>query len=377
MTETMRDVDDLDEYQRMLAATAADLIQRDMTAADLIRGNADTKCVAELVLLRTQFLTTEDRRRVAGFLATGGFAEMNGDERVAAFVVCFELDDEINQTGISRRFQRYEREQPLFAQCPELWCDVRKNELVGITNVRPLGRSGLVQLPNSWGRLDPLLPPELLRWVTTEFRDVNTFVRLDPWFSSATKPPEPLLEAAVRPARPGWWSTLALRNREHDGGHYVLQDVEPSAETATPFYEYAVRGVRSLEIHAERDKSGLLSMMLEELTSGRSPPGSMLGRCIHLDTNASPGTDAHDAPLKHLDLAINMYFGETADRRSGMRLCDGKTEPASVRTHLLRVEGVPFSAIAELARGFFRSTVLQAEWWEDQFDGAPRPYDEP
>jgi len=60
-----------------------------------------------------------------------------------------------------------------------------------------------------------------------------------------------------------------------------------------------------------------------------------------------------------------------------MRLCDGKTEKASVRTHLLRVEGVPFSAIAEFARQFFHSTVLQAEWWQNQFGGAPRPYDEP
>src|SRR5690606_28604974 len=146
-------------------------------------------------------------------------------------------------------------------------------------------RSGLVEVPGGWARLDPFLPPELLRWAESSFPDVPMFVRLDPWFVEAEQPAEPLREAAVRPARPGWWSTLALRNRERDGAHYVLQGgAEPSSETIDEFWEYHVRGVRSLEVHAKRGTSGNLSMMIEELTDDRRPDGRLIGRCIHLDT---------------------------------------------------------------------------------------------
>ena len=364
-------MDPIDEYLIKLSDTARRFVERNATAMDIMRRDAKTTAVPELVDLRVLFLAPQDRARVEGLLATGCFGEMLGDERVAAFVVCFELDDEINKLDVRRRFQRYDIEQPLFKQCPNLWPDVRDDELVSMRNVRHLGRSGLVELPGGWGRLDAFLTPELLRWVQAEFLNVPTYVRLDPWFAEREQPPEPLREAAVRPARAGWWATLALRNREGDGGHYVLQDsVQPSPSTRDEYWEYHVRGVRSLEVHARRDSSGNLSMMLEEVAADRSSSGALIGRCVHLDTDARPGTEQHAAPLNHLDLAINVYFDDAAIRRTRTRLSDGRVEDASVRTHLLRVEGVPFAAIAEFARQFFSSSVLLREWMQDQFGSA-------
>ena len=364
-------MDPIAEYLIELADTAQRFVERGATATGIMRRDAKTTAVPELVNLRVQFLTPQDRARAAGFLATGCFSEMAGDERIAAFVVCFELDDEISKLDVRRRFQRYDIDQPLFKQCPKLWSDIRDDELVSIRNVHHLGRSGLVELPGGWGRLDAFLTPELLRWAQAEFPDVSTYVRLDPWFAEPEQPPEPLREAAVRPARPGWWTTLALRNREGDGGHYVLQDsVQPSPATRDEYWEYHVRGVRSFEVHAKRDSSGNLSMMLEEVAEARTSNGTLIGRCVHLDTDALPGTDQHAAPLNHLDLAINVYFDDATTRRKETRLCDGRVEDASVRTHLLRVEGVPFAAIAEFARQFFHSSVLLQEWMRDQFSSA-------
>jgi hypothetical protein len=368
-----REVDSIDEYLTRLAETALRLIEHGVTAMDIMSRDAETSAVPDLVRLRVQFLTPQDHDRAGGLLATGCFSAMPDDERLAAFVVCLELDDEINKLDAYRRFRRYEVEQPLFRQSPKLWSDVRDTELVATTNAHHLRRSGLVKVPGGWGRLDPLLPPELLRWVQSAFPDAPTFIRLDPWFAETEQPPEPLREAAVRPARPGWWRSLALRNREGDGGHYILQPVKPSPETQDEFWEYQVRGVRSLEIVAKRSTSGNLSMMIEEMTDDRRPNGTLIGRCIHLDTDAGAGTDQHAASLNHLDLAINMYFGEAASRRKAMRLCDGRVEDASVRTHLLRVEGVPFAATVEFARQFFHSSVLMAEWVRDQFNGFVEP----
>jgi hypothetical protein len=109
--------------------------------------------------------------------------------------------------------------------------------------------------------------------------------------------------------------------------------------------------------------------MLEEVATDRISNGNLIGRCVHLDTYERPGTDQHAAPLKHLDLAINVYIDDAAARRKDTRLCDGRVEDASVRTHLLRVEGVPFAAIAEFARQFFHSSVLLQQWMRDQFGG--------
>jgi len=48
-------------------------------------------------------------------------------------------------------------------------------------------------------------------------------------------------------------------------------------------------------------------MMIEELPCDDDPNGLMVGRSIHLDTNATFGTAMAEARLKHLDLAISVY----------------------------------------------------------------------
>ncbi|MFO0680521.1 MAG: hypothetical protein U0234_00655 [Sandaracinus sp.] len=360
-------MDEADQYFERLGALADTLVGEGRTGSDLAQRNMDRFEDVKLVALRRALLSSQDRAHVSGYLATGLFSAMEQEDRLAAFTVVIELDEEVTRRDLTRRFKRYEDTQPLFQLSPALWESARKTELIPATMFRHLRRSGLVEVHGGgWARLDPLLPPELLVWTQATFPAASLFVRLDPYFFSSSMPAEPLKEAAVRPSRPDWWKDLSLRAREKDGGHYELQPpVELTGATLDQYWEYNVRCVRSLEVYAERDKTENLSMMIEELSQERRA-ARMMGRCIHLDTDAEPGSPASTATLNHLDLAINVYLDEAAARRKPMRLSDGKVEDASTRTHLLRIESVPFAATAEFVRQFFQSTVLFDEWARDQ-----------
>lgn len=359
--------DAIGRYHELLLAIAAEYAADELSTHVLIERDLEIPHMQELVRLRSGLIGTMDRQRVSGFLDLRWFTTLAGDDRIAAFVVSFELDEERSKINVHRRFAKYHLDQPLFRQCPALLSHTRKAELIDARKACHEGRSGLVQLERGWGRLEAFLPPELLRWVQSTFPSAPLCIRLDPQFASLVRPDEILREAAVRPSRPDWWKTLALRNGQRDGGHYILESPEPSPETVDGYWEYHIRGVRSLEVHAKRGTDGRLSMMLEELQQDRASDGRLIGRCIHLDTYAAVDTEASTAPLKHLDLAVNMYFGSSAERRLHMKLADGMVESASIRTHLLRIESIPFSSSAEFARQFFNSTTLLEEWMHDQF----------
>lgn len=360
-------LDAVEQYLKLLGETAQHYVERGRTTADFVRRDARTTEFPDLVALRVGFIEPQDRVRVGGLAASSLYADMRGDERLAAFIVLSELGDEIVKRDIARRFARYELNQPLFARFPRLWPKVRDGELVPASGVRHFRTSGLVEVFGGWARIDAFLPPALLNWVQDSFSKLPLFIRLDPWFASSKKSEDPLEKAAVRPARPGWWRNLSLRNRERDGAHYVLQPPLDALADDDADLEYAA-GVRTLEVHAQRDGAGRLSLMIEELVEDRSD-SLLVGRCIHFDTAAPSGTTAIEAQVLHLDLAINVYFGEDSSRRRAMKLSDGKVQDASVRTHLLRIERAPFASSAEFARQFFKSSVLLTEWMRGQFDG--------
>jgi len=97
----------------------------------------------------------------------------------------------------------------------------------------------------------------------------------------------------------------------------------------------------------------------------------MIGRCIHLDTYAPPGTSQGAARLAHLDLAINVYRGVDRAARIGNTLQHGKAQDATYRTHLYRIEDVPFPALFAFAALLLKSKTLLGEWLGDL--GQPQP----
>ena len=172
------------------------------------------------------------------------------------------------------------------------------------------------------------------------------------------------MEAALVPANPRWMSTLALFPNAKTFASYALQDCSPK-EDRTQYIEYHVHNIRRLEVIAQRREVDYLSMMIEELPRVDDPNGLMVGRCIHLDTCAIAGTPMADAQLKHLDLAINVYRGCDRRMRMAESLQNGKVCDATYRTHLLRVEDVPFPALFGFAEMFLKSRSLLAEWITD------------
>ena len=175
-----------------------------------------------------------------------------------------------------------------------------------------------------------------------------------------------LLESILMPANPNWWRHLTIYNRTKEGASYLLDDCSPK-DNNRQFWEFHIKNVNRLEVIAKRNNNGNLSMMIEEITN-IDTHGLLFGRMIHLDSDNQFGTPFDKATLNHLDLAINVYDGETAVKRLNDNLATGtKTVDASSRTHLLRIENIPFKGLFGYAISFFRSQTLINEWFSDQF----------
>lgn len=95
--------------------------------------------------------------------------------------------------------------------------------------------------------------------------------------------------------------------------------------------------------------------------------GYILGKCIHLDTDDPMDTDFRATILNHLDLAINIYTGDSIKSRREQILADGMVQDADYRTHLFRIENIPFPAVIAFVTMYFDSSVLIRDWLEDQF----------
>lgn len=157
---------------------------------------------------------------------------------------------------------------------------------------------------------------------------------------------------------------MTLFPREKTFAAYELQDCNPQ-DNIDEYRDYHIRDVRRLEISAQRRATDYLSMMIEELTKPDDSNGIMIGRCIHLDTRAVVGAEMKQTQLQHLDLAINVYEDETRAMRMKDSLQNGRVLDATYRTHLYRIEGIPFPALFGFAERFLLSRVLLREWVHD------------
>jgi len=365
-------VDESDELFSELERMAESCARYGASAIDALGALASKEATrfGRLVDLRAALMTVADEQRASPYLPTGFLRDLPDPRRLAGITACLELEGLITQKELRSRFARYERTQAVFVRESGAW-DARRRRAAGdedseLIALRPPLRqvegSEVIACGKGYARLDPFLSPGILAWACATFPAAPIFVRLDPqaWFES--RPSQRLWERVVIPANPKWWRRLGLYAGETDGGVYELEDALPG--DITRFWEYRVRGVRRLESSATKRSN--LSMMVEELTETAD---HLLGRCIHLDTDALPGTDFDGAAVNHLDLAMNVYEGDARTARMAMHLRNGTVENASFRTHLLRVEGVPLSALLDLATMFFRSTTLTTEWIADQFRG--------
>lgn len=336
--------------------------------------NRKFSLASELIECRKETLIQGEVARARDLFCLKIFPSLPDNERIAYITVCIDLEAANARQSIIRRCEKYSYQHELFQQVPELFNCIRRKEnglrdreLIDISMLEDTTHSGVFRYKRRYIVVDSYIKPIFIDWLTEEFRTAPLFLRIFPHTVYDSLPPFRIEEATVIPTDPHWWKKLSLYNNTRTGGSYFLEDCPFSGETAEQSWEYAVDKIRKLETIVSRDNSGRLSMMLEELSERSRNHGFIIGRCIHLDTFNPVGTSFEEAMLAHLDLAINVYCGEAIDIRLTGSLAKGKVVDADYRTHLLRIENIPFKALFAFAKIFFQSNTLVKEWLQDQF----------
>lgn len=371
---------DPEAYLACVDRFAAEAAQTDEFVAVLsdlkgVSAEADA-CAA----FRREMATQSELDGVSGHLEIGYFHDADAKCREGWWLFFFDIGYAARRLILERTCARYSLSQPLFAGAPDLFGAIRRREpggsadleLIDDRAVACVEGSEIYRVGNGFAKLTSQLAPNIANWARDAFPTAPRFLRLDPWEFHREQPLMRLEEAALVPANPRWLSTLALFPNTQTFAAYVLEDSDPAADREQ-FWEYRVQHIRRLEVTARRREPDYLSMMIEELPTSDDPSGLMVGRCIHLDTRAVIGTPMTEARLQHLDLAINVYQGADRALRMADTLQDGKVRDATFRTHLLRVEEVPFPALFQFAEMFLRSRILLREWVTDVMGTAPIP----
>jgi hypothetical protein len=287
--------------------------------------------------------------------------------------VTLEVEREVARLDIRARCLAYEGSF-LLTQLPGLR-DYLCDDLIDSRAIHQLANSDVVEVPGGFARIDGMLNPSLVAWALGSYPRENVRLRLDPREGGRGRLPMRLWEYVVRPPSPTWWRTFGLQRGTTDGGGFVLDpDSAPEQLRDAAKWEYAVKGIRRLEVFVKRENQGRFSMMVEELSVRDERSGFIVGRCIHLDSRSPEGTPFENAELDHIDLAINVYQDRERHMRLEQRLPDtGKVVDASCRTHLLRIDSARFPVLFDCAIGFLQSMTLLWEWLQAQFPSGDEP----
>ena len=367
---------EIDEYFNVKLKTLAEkILESEEFTPDYLENliSENDEFVTELLEFRKSFIDSKDTDRVRGLLCLGFFKMKSGIDRTTCFILTIEIEESIIKNDWEKRCESYNSEQPLFKNDQNLFEQIRKKEnnsfdyeLLNSKELQQINDSEILKFKEKYTLLDYTLNPSILAWAKDKFEGKPLYIRANPYKVFITQPPQRLFESILMPANPNWWKQLTIFNRCKEGAAYELENCSPK-ENLQQFLEYNIKAIRRLEIIAKRNNNGNFSMMIEEITDIGSS-GLLFGRMIHMDTDSPYGKDFEQSTLNHLDLAINIYEGETAKKRLEDNLARGeKTVYASFRTHLLRIEDIPFKGLFGFVTSFLESQTLVNEWFEDQF----------
>lgn len=300
-------------------------------------------------------------------------ANIPDDDKIimgAIYCVATSLNEEKN---FLRSFEPYRKDHPAFKDT-NLSKNQRKNELISLEGCEIINDH--ILLDGHYFRLSHY-KESMVKYLKETKEKYNIFVRIDPYVILDEQPPKELLEAVIRPIDPKWIQKLTIYSGNMTAGEYVLQnplDCRKSGDKLTPeeqlkAWEYNISKIRKLEVYVARGNNKNLHMMIEELGEKLRYGKYFIGKCIHLDTDDVVGTPYEKATLNHMDLAINVYDKDSFEKRKEQSLSRGKVIDATVRTHILRVENVPFTHLPQLAADFLDSRTLYREWMDDMFGG--------
>lgn len=332
----------------------------------LLKGDPEAEFV---VKCKAEALTQTERIWVNEYLQFGHFKQFSEDQRRAAYGVVLDVEYEKELKDQIKFCTPYEGTEAIFKN-REI-AEQRNEDLID----RPIGQrlpnSNIFRIGNHWGYYDRRIPLEFYDWLERCFKDKTSRIRIEPNGYYDHKPQDLLLEFLVIPPKWKWWKTLGQYLGDFNGSEYVL-DGHNTADLED-YQDYHYKNVRKLQTIAKRREKDYLTMMVEELSEYNHPTDPnrkyVVGRMIHLDSNAVSGTSFRDAVLMHIDLAFNLYVDNDADVRMSQTLADGdKVQKATKRTHIIRVDNVPFETLFKFAVSFFRSKYLTNEWLTNEFN---------
>lgn len=316
-------------------------------------------------------IITEHEKNRANIIHIPSITELNIDDETKLLLTSIYLDilNEIGKKELILCFDKYNKGQPIF-EGNDLFEYVRRcGELIDYDAFIWLKESNFCKYDNKFFEATSILRGELIEFINRMCQNYKKYIRIHPYYCYSKLPPMIFYEEALRPVNPNWIKTLNLFKGQSTGGHYILQPSETGEFEIDRlrFWDYEVQKVRSLEIHAQRSNSGNLSMMIEEIKDNQKYSSYYIAKCIHLETNNEVGTNIDDTTLNNIDLAINVYDNSAYEQRIIQSLSNGRVVDATYRTHLLRLENVPFRILINLSYLFFDSQVLTAEWISEQF----------
>lgn len=271
---------------------------------------------------------------------------------------------------VLRSFEKYNSNQPIFGD-KKLLDKIHDDELINYTGFKLHPTTNYVKYNNCFFKTDYMTAP-LLNYIDKMSKNYPTFIRLDPYYITTQSPQINLQEQLIQPLKYNWIHELNLYKGEITGGNYILPDLPLSQgkhteEEQLHYWEYHIKKVRSLDVSAERTykESGNLRMMVEEITEDKEINEYYRTKIIHLDTDDEVGTAFEKSTLNHIDLAVNLYNEQAYQARLQKYLRNGVVQNATIRTHLIRFEKVPFKTLFDLATLFFDSKILLNDWFAD------------
>lgn len=327
-----------------------------------------SKAVHRVVKEHASTITTEEIDAASNYMSTGIFRDLPEDEALAAYSIVLQAEYERNLSREKSKCKPCTGEEPLFSD--RKMSEARRDELIDYSKLQRINDGFIIKVGQQWASIDTRINSVFFHWFDNCFPDKERYVRVDPDSLSATPPKQLVTEIMIIPPPKDWWQTLRIYKDTHAGSSYMLHggDVNDFED----YYDFHFFNVRRLEVSVTRSNNGNLSMMIEELTQYPHPTDSsrqyVVGRMIHLDSNAQVGTPFDNSVLNHIDLAINLYIDDTATNRMNQNLAiNGRIEKATVRTHILRVNSIPFNSLIKFAYAFFKSKKLVDEWKEAEF----------
>lgn len=316
-------------------------------------------------------LITPNERRIADIVRIRSIdnLDISNEDKIMLISIYNDVRQAANDKEFVRSFELYDTRHPIFVG-NNLFNHVREcRELIDYNALEWIKLSDYCKFEDKFYQPNVYIKKEMLEFISDIGSEYKKYIRLEPYCYFEKLPPKYLKEEALRPVNPEWIKELRLYRGQSTGGHYILQEISEinSELDRRKWWDYDILGVRNLEIHAQRNNSGNLSMMIEEIKKYDENKNYFATKCIHLDTNDNIGTSFNNSYLNHIDCAINVYDNRAMKERILQSLSNGRVVDATFRTHILRFENVPFTFLLNLSSLFFDSVALTQEWITDQF----------